>query len=135
MRIGVLLMSLLATISVAGQRCEYSIEGPTTVPPGHILVEVERSAVRLIRGTIVDELGDPVPEAIIVLSEVIRGQRVFRRASFSRGDGRFCFGNLPQGEYILEIGRSGFNTMEVTFRVRSRARDEDLRRVALEVGT
>jgi hypothetical protein len=135
MKIGILLLVILTALTVSGQRCEYSTEGPTTVPYGHIGVEYKSRTVRVVKGTVVDANGDPLSSAAIVLSMIKNKERVFIGGTYSDEDGSFCFGAIPDGEYRLEVGLEGFNKAELILKVRSRGTTQDVKKVTLEVGT
>jgi hypothetical protein len=64
-----------------------------------------------VRGIVIDPSGLPVPAAHLALSQAVSGQQMPALRTTSGEDGSFRFRAPAQGEYTLEVARSGFETL------------------------
>ena len=60
-----------------------------------------------LSGSVVDSSGGAIPDASVTLSNPDKG---FQRTQPSMEDGRYVFTLLAPGNYVLRIGKSGFQT-------------------------
>ncbi len=63
-----------------------------------------------VSGTVVDENMKPLYKANVSLTE---GKK-YGKNTVTGKDGSFCFGEIPQGSYILKISSVGFSTQDFT---------------------
>jgi hypothetical protein len=89
---------------------------------GWITEELPERTVARVHGHVRDQQAYPVPGVILVLSSAPPdGNPLF--VATTRGDGRFVFGSVPAGRYVLKSCLLGFDTFELPVEVDPRAPD------------
>jgi hypothetical protein len=117
------LLLALAAFSASGveaQKCSYDTKGPEVVPFVFASIRMGGGKVRILKGDVTDPNGAPIPGAALALFKLTPGEtggRTFTGSTRTGEDGRYCFGSLPVGRYILHIGTEGFQRTEVEFKM------------------
>jgi hypothetical protein len=76
----------------------------------------QASVFSQLQGVVHDPQHRPLPGAHVVLSAA---HSSFTVATDSNGEGSFTFSNIPLGDYIVTIARTGFETLKQTLTVHS----------------
>lgn len=85
---------------------DYKVTSPT--PPEHLVFQLEKG--RIISGLVVDQDGNPVTDATVVVAVVKRYPKSNQRAYFrfeatkADGNGRWSFANVPEAPDEVEVG-------------------------------
>jgi hypothetical protein len=117
MRKSILLILFLCLPAIAAyaQSCKFETEGEPRVPGANVQVEMTAGIVSKITGTAFTPSGaDPAAGGIVAAFSLKDDKKVFVGWQTLGKDGKFCFGDLPDGKYLLRIGLAGgFNTTNV----------------------
>jgi hypothetical protein len=79
-------------------------------------VAARASDLSQLRGVVHDPQHRPLPDAHITLKAA---HSDFTESTNSNGEGGFAFSNIPLGDYIVTISRTGFETLKQTLTVHS----------------
>ena len=129
MRFGAFLsICLLIPVASIAQECRYRTDGPTDVYSGNILVNVKGTIASLVRGSVTDQNGVSIPEVTVVLSRIVKGKTEYTYIGTTWTDvkGKFCFGTMPEGKYLVVFAHGGFNSVNVELKVRSQSGSRSL---------
>ena len=111
----------LMPIACVAQECGYRTDGPTDVYSGNTLINVKSTVGSLVRGSVSDQNGEPIPRATVVLSKIEKGKTEYKYVGTTLTDekGKFCFGMMQDGKYLIVFAHSGLNSVKVELKVRS----------------
>jgi hypothetical protein len=95
------------------QNCKYEKTDVKDVPCSFSRVEIKGGAVRKLAGQTLDMNGAVLNNAVVVVYKVVADQTVYVGTQSADSKGRFCFGKLPAGDYVVKIGARGFMCADV----------------------
>lgn len=117
----VLLLGIVAPV-VKAQKCTYDTKGMQGVPFVFETVTFRVGNVRVLKGIVSDPIGAPMANVAIALFKAKSGKeagRDFVGSTQTDEKGTYCFGPLPRGHYIMEVGTHGFKRTVIEFKVAS----------------
>jgi hypothetical protein len=124
--------------AVKGQRCSYNTKGVQEVPFDWATVTFGGGSVRILKGKVTGPNGAPMSDVTLALFKVVSDEEggVFIGSTQTDGNGKYCFGSLPRGRYVLHVGTKGFQRTEIEFKMVSSSNTAGKGKldVSLEVG-
>jgi hypothetical protein len=81
-----------------------------------IQLGLQAQTTATLRGVVQDELGSPVPDAIVTLGNLLTG---FSSQAVTSDSGEFRFTNVPLHSYSLSVGKDGFSTARQSVALRT----------------
>lgn len=126
---------LSLSILVNAQNCKYEKNKIREIPTYNQVVSLVGINLRIIQGKIVNWRGDIISNNIVSLHKKTKKGLELVGSKVVGEDGRFCFTNIPNGNYVLKAGFNGFNRTEVEFNLNSRnLKAKKKLDIALELG-
>ena len=132
-------------------RCKCTPAKANETPVGaNEIVEINGGKVKQLKGYVTDLNGDYINGVIVEVFDYknadkdkslynIANSRKRRAACWVSKDGRFCFSNLPRGDYLLRVGTigGGFNygLVKVTLSPKEKDSSDKEIEILLTVGT
>ena len=101
-------------------------------------IEESSPAVPKLAGVVLDANEEPIIEADVVVRRIIGKDKTYYVGSQRTDEnGRFCFGGLHCGTYIVGTGARGFNAVLTTVKLQPKNRSIRLRKIKIlqPVGT
>jgi hypothetical protein len=90
-----------------------------------------QSATATLSGTITDEQGAIVPNALVIISDAAKS---FERTATTNGEGAFIFTQLAPSNYVVKVSKDGFADTQVS-RVVLNVNDQSSIKIELKVAT
>lgn len=106
--------------SAAAQKCSYDTKGVQEVPFDFATTTLRPVTIRMLKGVVVDLNGAPISDVTLVLFKLKSGEQGggdFVGSTYTDEKGRYCFGSLPRGRYVLHAGTKGFQRREIEFKM------------------
>jgi len=119
MNFSAIILSLVtAVIFQSGSPCHCIKLGKTeTTKTGWMSITIPAQApVRIVRGKILNLVGEPIPDAFVELFNKRRRVAGCRVGAH----GEFCFTGIASGKYLLRASQTNFDTISTTVRVNRR---------------
>ncbi len=99
------------------QKCRYDKEGAREVPCAFSVVEIRGGTVREISGKVLDSNNAIMDDATVVVFKLAGKEEVYIGTQKTDQKGRYCFGKLPAGNYVLKAGVKGFMCAKIPLRL------------------
>jgi hypothetical protein len=90
-----------------------------------------QSATATLSGTVTDEQGAIVPNALVIISDAAKS---FERTATTNGEGAFIFTQLAPSNYVVKVSKDGFADTQVS-RVVLNVNDQSSIKIELKVAT
>ena len=129
----ILCLFYLPTI-VSGQRCRYNPNGPKEVEFVWMTNKLEGGQWSGLKGRVTDRNSSPIPGAQLALFSKKDDEPVFVGSLETDFKGRFCFGDLPAGKYLLRVGHTGFQRYDFDLEIVRKAKNKKGLEISLDIG-
>lgn len=105
--------SVFFSLSVSAQNCKFDKNGVENPPFVWMQNELPPKIIREIKGKITDNNEEPIVGAVISLFQLIDTDVKFIGSIESNEKGRFCFGKLKKGKYLIKVGHKYFQRYDI----------------------